>query len=899
MPLSPSLPGLVRRALCIFFAAVFFFWALTPPPARSLENAIEFSERTLPNGLRVVVAEDHAVPVVQTAIWYRFGANQEVPGKSGLAHALAHMMFSGTPYLSASGLDDLVTHLGATETATTANDYTVFRFLFPADKLELMMRVEADRMQHLLLDDAAWADERARLLAEYDADLNQPLTKLYAAVCKAASPAPVCALSALGTRQDIAGASAQDLRSYYQGYYAPNQATLVVTGDVRAADVFALATAAFGNIPRTEPPPPPLHSGLTAYDAHVSLSGDFPYEVVDLAFTAPGTRDPDGGAIRIIDSVINNKRSDFYKALVRSGYTVAYSTQLDQNEHSGLYHVFLVTAPEHSSSQARDAFADVMRTAQERGFPSDLIRAAKTAIARRATYARDSVTGLGERVGYAAAVEDVDNPADDDERLAALPESEVTAAARRYFGIPAVTGLLQPGKSPGGEPPQPPVASVTDDFSGRAPLGKVIEARWVRDALLKPVTLQTHVRPTAFYLDDGLRVLVQPVRTNPTVFIDGTVESSARFDKPGKEGTGAMVATLLGSGGQKYSADAARALADGLGATLNLGTDFNAHCRTQDWPKLVDVIADSLRHPSFAPADVDFVRGQTSSAVGERDSDPDYRASSDFQRLLLRPDDPTLREPTRQSIAAISRADLREYADAFIRPDLTTITVVGDVEPAEVRATLQAAFAGWNAHGPKPNVDPGPIPPVEPAARYVVTERRYVEAHLGMRAVARPNPDYPELDVIDELLGPDGGFDTRLMDQLRTKRGLVYGASSSLEADRFRGTLDIRLTAEPKKMNEAVEVLREQLDRLQNDPVGPFELDRAKTKIVAGGLVAEQSTETIAARVHELGMDRLPLDYEVNLPARYGRIDGADILRAAQEYVTPHALIEVYEGPRP
>jgi zinc protease len=891
-------PGLRRRALCIFAAVGIFFGALSPPPARALETAPEF-ERTLPNGLRIVVAEDHAVPVVETAIWYRFGANEEVAGKTGLAHALAHMMFRGTPYLSASGLDDLVTHLGASETATTANDYTVFRFLLPADKLELALRVEADRMQHLLLDDAVWAEEKARLLAEYDADLSQPLTKLYAQVCKAASPAPVCALSALGDRQDIADASAQDLRSYYQAYYAPNEATLVVTGDVKAADVFALATAAFGKIPRTARAPEPARSGLTAYDAHVSLTGDFPYEVVDLAFTAPGTRDPDGGAIAIIDSVVNNKRSDFYKALVRSGYTVAYSTQLDQNAHSGLYHVFLVTAPEHSSAQARDAFAGVMRTAQERGFPSDLIRAAKTAIARRATYARDSITGLGERVGYAAAVEGIDSPADDDERLAALPDSEVTAAARRYFGIPAVTGLLQPGKSRSGQPPQPPVTSVTDDFSGRAPLGKVIEARWVRQALLEPVTLQTHVRPTAFFLDDGIRVLVQPVHSNPTVFIRGTVESSPRFDPPGKAGTGAMVSTLLAAGSDKYSVDAQRAVVDDLGATLDLGTDFDGHCRVQDWPKLVDVIADSLRHPSFAPADVDFARRQTAGAVAERDSDPDYRANSDFQHLLLRPDDPTLREATRDSVESISRADLRAYANDFVRPDLTTITVVGDVEPADVRATLQAAFAGWNAHGAKPNVDPGPIPPVQAAARYVVTDRRYIEAHLGLRAVARVDSDFAELDVINELLGPDGGFDTRLMDQLRTKRGLVYGASSSLEADRFRGTLDIRLSAEPKKMNRAVEVVREQLARLQSDPVGPFELDRAKTKIVARALVAEQSTETIAVRVHGLGVDRLPLDYEVNLPARYDRIDGADILRAAQVYITPNALIEVYEGPRP
>jgi zinc protease len=897
--MPPPHAGLRRRAISFALTLGLLFAAVAAPPARSVENAIELSSRTLPNGLTIVVAEDHAVPVVQTAMWYRFGASEERPGKTGLAHALARMMFRGTHYLSAAGLDDMVTHLGAGETATTSNDYTVFRFMLPADKLELALRVEADRMQHLLLDDRAWSEEKASLLADYDADLGQPLSRLYAQVCKAASPAPVCALAALGERGDIENASAQDLRDYYQAYFAPNEATLVVTGDARASDVFALASAAFGSVPRTDRPPEPRHAGLFANDGHVSLSGDFPYEVVDLAFPAPGSNDRDGGAMQIIESVVNNKRSDFYKALIRSGYTIAYSTQLDQVAHAGLFHVFLVTAPGHSSEQARDAFSGVMHTAQEQGFPSDLVRAAKIAIARRATYARDSIAGLGERAGYAVALEGVADPADDDARIAALPDSEVTAAARRYFGTPAVTGLLQPGKSKDGNIPEPPLTTVSDDFSNRAPRGKVIEARWVRDALLQPVTLETHVHPTAFLLGNGLRVLVQPLHTNATVFVEGTVETSPRFDPPDKDGTGAMLATLLADGSAKYGLDAQHALVDDLGATLDLGLDFDAHSRTQDWPKLVDVIADSLEHPNLAQSDIEFVRKQTLTAVRERDSDPDYRANDDFQALLLRADDPALREPSIESVQSIGAADLHAYAQRYLRPDLTTITVVGDVDPADVRTVLQAAFGGWRASGQKPDVNPGFIPVTRAAARYVVTDRRYVEAHVGQRAVATGNPEYDELNVINELLGPDGGFDTRLMDQLRTKRDLVYGATSTLQADRFRGTLDIHLTAEPKKMSEAVEVLREQLVRLQNDPVGPFELDRAKTKIVARALVDEQSTQNIATRVHDLGLNRLPLDYEVTMPARYGRIDGADILRAANDHLTPHALIEVYEGPRP
>ncbi len=897
MPQLP--PGFRRRALCVAVAACTAAAIAARLPAGAAERAPAPSSLTLANGMRVVVVEDRAAPVVQTALWYRFGAADELAGKTGLAHALAHMMFRGTPELSDAGLADLVSRLGARATATTANDYTVFRFLLPANKLNVALRVEADRMQHLPLGDAAWSDEKAAVLAEYDADLRDPLTRLYAQVCKAASPTPVCGLSALGERDDIVRAGAQDLRAYYRAHYGPGAATLVVAGDVKAADVFALASAAFGAIPAGEARPGPVPASSSAGRRRVTLSGDLPYEVADLAFAVPGTCDPGGDAVRIVDAVAASERSEFHRVLIHGGRALAYWTQLDQNAHSGLFHVFLVAAPGRSAADAADAFAGVMRTAGELGFSSDLIRAAKTALAARAVYAGDSVATLGDRVGYAAAVEGIADPASDDARIAALPDSDVTAAVRRYFEVPAATGLLQPGRGNPAGAPSPPIASVSDDFGRRAPQGKPVQAPWAREALQGPLALASRVEPTAFLLANGIRVLVQPVRTNPTLFIQGTVESSPRFDPPSKEGTGAMLSALLSFGSANFAVDARDVLLDDLGATLHLGMDFDGHSRTQDWPALAAVIADALQHPNLAAADVEVVRSRMLGAVRERDRDPDDRANADFDRLLLRPDDPELREPSVESVRAVSAADLRAYAGRYLRPDLTTIAVVGDVDADGVRKTLQAAFGAWHATSPKPDLGSGSPPRSGGGARYVVAERSFVEAHLGQPALPRTSPDFYEFNVIDELLGTGGRPGTRLMDALRTKRDLVYGASSSLVADRFRGTLNVRFAADPKKTRQAVEVVREQLARFRDEPVDPFELERAKMTIVARDLVGQESTAAVALRVHDIGIDRLPPDYETTLAARYGRIGSTDILRVAREYLTPQSLVEVYEGPRP
>jgi zinc protease len=170
--------------------------------------------------------------------------------------------------------------------------------------------------------------------------------------------------------------------------------------------------------------------------------------------------------------------------------------------------------------------------------------------------------------------------------------------------------------------------------------------------------------------------------------------------------------------------------------------------------------------------------------------------------------------------------------------------------------------------------------------------------HLGERAVAHTSPDFYALDLINVILGAGGAYDARLMDDLVVKDQLAFSAASSLQTDRYRGTFDFDFVARPARVRDADARLRAELVRLQGDPVGPFELMRAKAKVVARSRVAEESTETIAERVETIGLDGLPLDFEATLPEKYGAVDGATILRIANEYLHPNALIEVDEGPR-
>ncbi|MDP9111680.1 MAG: insulinase family protein, partial [Candidatus Eremiobacteraeota bacterium] len=258
----------------------------------------------LGNGLRVVVVEDHAAPVVQTEMWYRFGSLDEIPGKTGLAHALEHMMFRGSGHISAGGLDDIVARLGATMNAETSYDATHFYFVMPADKYEVGLAIEADRMQHLQLEQSQWSIERGAVLNEIEGDQSSPFYTLLERVRAAAYPGEPNGRTPLGKRDDVARASAMDIGNYYRAWYAPNNATLMVAGDVGHAAVFAAAKRYFDAIPAKKLPPKHSARPAAARGAVVESDVPFPFEVLDLAYAIPGDSEPGEPAVSTLATLI-------------------------------------------------------------------------------------------------------------------------------------------------------------------------------------------------------------------------------------------------------------------------------------------------------------------------------------------------------------------------------------------------------------------------------------------------------------------------------------------------------------------------------------------------------------------------------------------------------------------
>ncbi|MFN2459578.1 MAG: M16 family metallopeptidase [Candidatus Velthaea sp.] len=892
-----------RRILAAVLAAAFVCCMPRAVPAvAAAGDALPAQLRTLGNGLRVVVLEDHAAPVVQVATWYRFGAAYETPGKTGLAHGLEHMMFRGTPALSAAGLDDLGARLGAQFNANTTNEFTHYYFVVPADRTDLMIHVEADRMAHLKLDQKDWAIEKQAVLQEWDQDYSNPIFKFLFGINEKLYPNSPLGKTALGVRADIVKSTAADLRKYYAEYYGPQNATLVVTGDVKAADVFASAQRWFGPLARrttraTRIAAPPAAQGQSA-----DISAEFPFEILDEAYALPGDNPQTEIALSsatLALSALQNERGPFRKALVDSGLTLGYFILPLTDRHASTAHALFIVAPGHTSAEVRAAYDATLQASLAAGIDADFIEAARRSAIASLTYARDSITGLGDAIGSGYVFPGDTDPAKAEAILRAIPVADVNAAARTYFSRPNVTGILKPTTTDPSKakPPSNISGGVSDNFSGRVPNGPVVQAAWVKAGIKKPLVLGSRVKPVSFTLPNGVRLLVQEVHSNPTVIISGNIRSSPVFDPAGKEGVGSIASTLLGYGSAKYDFAAQHKLADDLAAQISYGERFSAHGFSKDTAALIGTLADDVQYPLFPDNYFTLVKTQENANVARRALQPQYRSGRAFLEALYPPGDPALRQDTPESLTAISIDDVKSYASHYFRPDLTTIAVVGDVNTEDVHQRVAAAFGSWTATGPKPDPKLPPLPLPAPVRKIVEAPTIDDEVQLGSVALARTSPDYDAFRLMNSVLG-NGGFDSRLMQEVRTKRGLVYGISSSLNAGPDRGTFNISFRAVPAKANSALAVVQQQLRRLQREPVSATELDRQKTRLTAAAVIAEQSTFAIAGDVINIGTSDLPLDYYATFAGRFAKITPADIVRVAKTYLHPDHLVEVRTGPK-
>jgi len=854
---------------------------------------------TLANGLRVVIVRNELAPVVSTSVNYLAGSDQAPPGFPGTAHAEEHMMFRGSPGLSAEQLADIGSILGGDFNANTREGMTQYLFTVPAEDLDLALHIEALRMRAVLATEREWHNERGAIEQEVAQDLSEPGYVLFSKLRARMFAGTPYEHDALGTRPSFQKTTAQMLKNFHDTWYAPNNALLVIAGNVDPPSALAEVRRLFGAIPTKKLPPKPPLRLRAVQPTSLVVDTDQPSGTLMLALRTPGPRDADFAALEVLADVLNSRRFELY-GLVPKGRATGAEFAIEPLPEAGIAYAALTFTsgddPKALAAEVRTILARVARA----GVPEALVQAAKLQERAAAQLQRNSIPELASIWSEALALYGLDSPDEDLERIERVSVADVNRVASRYLDLDhAITGTMLPRGS--GAP-----VPVRGGFGGQESisLGEAHATAlpsWAQKALTRLEVPLSTLHPTVSRLPNGLTLIVQPEDVSDTVSVYGHIRNRPEKQEPqGHEGVAPLLDRLLTYGSERLDRVAFEEALDAIGAKARAGTDFSTQVLSEHFERAVELLADNELHPALPPAALEVIRGQLALSVAARNQSPGFLTQHSLRTALFPATDPSLRMSTPESVRTLTPATVRAYYQSVFRPDLTTMVVIGKVTPEAARATIEKYFGAWGAAGAASDIDL-PVTPDNPVSSIAVPDASRVQDRVILAqtlALRRADEDYYPLQLGNAVLG--GSFyATRLSIDLRKNAGLVYSVDSLLQAGRTRSVYLIEYASDPQNVVKAAALVARELTAMQQSAVGADELTRGKAYLVRQLPLSEAGITEIAQGMLGRSDLGLPLDEPTRAAQRFIALDAAAVQAAFRKWLRPQQLVRVSEGPPP
>jgi zinc protease len=877
------------------------FW---PPKALASGNETKPEQKnvlraTLDNGLRVVIVKNPLAPVVTTVVNYLVGSDEAPKGFPGMAHAQEHMMFRGSPGLSADQLANITASMGGMFDASTTQHVTQYYFVVPAEDLDVALHVESIRMRGALDTEKLWARERGAIEQEVAQDLSNPEYVFYTKLLEVLFKGTPYEHDALGTQSSFNKTTGAMLKKFFDTWYVPNNAVLVIVGNVQPEEVLSEVQRLFADIPAKKlPARPEVHlEPVTAQT--MRLNTDKSFGLVISAFRMPGYDSPDYAAAQVLEDVLDSRRGSLY-ALVPEGKALETDFQVSTLPKSGLGYA-LAAFPVGADTEALTSeLRKVLESVVADGVPADLVEAAKRHSITDIELEKNSVSGLAMAWSKALAVEGRQSPEDYVSAIKQVTVEDVNRVAKKYLDLAhSVTAILTP--KPSGKPVSAKGFGGRESFTPKE-VKHVKLPEWAEKSLERLSVPTSTLSPVVTVLPNGLKLIVQPETVSNTITVYGHVKNKPEMEMPaGQDGVQDVLDKLFAFGTTSMDRLTFLKALDDIGAYESAGTTFSLQVLSDRLDRGVQLLADNELHPALPPEAFATIRQQEAATVAGLLESPDYLAKRALKKAIYPKDDPSLRQATPATISSLTLDDVKNYYGKVFRPDLTTIVVIGDVTPDRAKEVVEKYFGGWkNPEGPRPETILPPVPPNGPATTAVpnssrVQDKVYLAESTGLK---RSDPDYYALELGNHVLG--GAFyATRLYKDLREKAGLVYFVESSFDVSQTRGVYIVEYACNPPNVLKARSIVERNLKEMQSTPVSDSELQRAKALLLREIPLSESSINSIAMGFIRRTQLDLPLDEPILAAHRYVALDAEQVKAAFKKWIRLGDLVQVTEGPTP
>lgn len=874
---------------------------------------IAFDKYTLPNGLQVILVEDKRLPLVAVNVWYHVGPANEAPGLAGFAHLFEHMMFAGSKHLPRGLADRLLEGAGATDSnGGTGYDSTSYYDTVPSNQLELALWVHADRMGYLLdvLDQKALTNQQDVVRNERRETVeNEPYGIVEEALNHALFPPehPYYA-SVIGSHADIQSAKLADVREFFMRYYGPNNASIVIAGDIDKVKTRALVAKYFGGLkrgpdvarPKIVTPPITAERRLTVPD-RVELAR------VYMGWLTPPAYQPDDAELAVAAQILaGGKSSRLYKSLVYERQ-IAQDVDADQDARA-LVSTFLVEVTAragHTPAELEKAIDAELAALREHGPTQQEVERAKRQIETAMLTSLEQLggDGLADQLNhYNQFTGDPGYLAKDIAQLRRITPGDVQRAVRTWLQPKhrvVVAGVPGEPKLPIDPPAPKPPKTAKGDKNGINPA----EAWRAKAPKAGPTPELKLPQGEAFTLPNGLTVIHHYNPALPLVSAELVIKGGADSNPIDLPGLAGFTAQVLTEGTAKRSAPQIADEIAQLGAFLEADSGTNASAVSllslrSTFAQAFDVMADVVLHPAFPSAEVERQRASRLGELMQQRDEAEAVASIAAAAALY-----GARHPygygqlgTEPAIRAVTRDDLAAFWRRHYVPGNAALVVAGDISRAELKALAESRFGAWRG-GEAPPFSPGTPAPTR--ARVVVVDKPGAP-QTALRLVAlgaeRKTAQFPALEVMNAAFG--GLFTSRINQNLREEKGYSYGVFSGFRYHRAAGPFSIAGSVRADVTGESVAELLREAGEMIDQPLRPAELLDARNAELLSLPNGFATNADIGASLAESFVFDLPLDYYGQLPAKLAAVTAEQVREAARRYLDPQRLIVVAVGDR-
>ena len=856
---------------------------------------LAYERFTLPNGLTVIVHEDRKAPVVAVSVWYHVGSKNEPTGKTGFAHLFEHLMFNGTENFDGEWFEPMQ-QVGATSlNGSTWLDRTNYFQTVPTPAVDLALWMESDRMGHLLgaITQDKLDNQRGVVQNEKRQGDNQPYGRvnynLYEGLFPQGHP---YRHSTIGSMEDLDAASLDDVHQWFRDYYGPNNAVIVLAGDIDTATARQKVERYFGDIP-AGPDVDTFKAWVPVRElnTHEIQHDEVPAVLTNRAWVVPPRSTRERALLDLTAAVLGRGRNSrlYLDLIYNRQLATSVSVGVTPFEIASVFDLSVVLNSGLDPSVASEAIDRVLGQYLEEGPTTEELERVVTGINA------SIVRGIEQVNGKASLFAEGELYADDPLFVAQYLEwvntatpAEIRDVARTYLR----RGWHQVDVMPAGSYAAAPSGV---DRSGGLPA--------------IPTDLPTLNFPEIHRttLSNGIEVVLAERRAVPVVEISIQFDAGYAADAGGKLGTAAFAMSMLDTGTRTRNALEIAAEAERLGANISAGSNLDASSislsaiKTELAPS-VELWADLIRNPVFAQEEIDRLRGRWIENIAQEKAEPVSLALRLLPPAIYGTGHayavPFTGTGTEPSIASIARDDLVAFKDTWLRPDIAKIFIVGDVTLTEITPLLERALRGWTApSAPQPvkNVANVALPA---SPRVILIDKPGSPQSFILAGHVAPGLGTERdlaIEAMNDVLG--GTFTARVNMNLRENKGWAYGAQTILQSAKGPRPFLVYAPVQTDRTGDSLAELIRELESIKTTrPVAADEMSRViagSTRELPGQF---QTAGAVLASLITSARYGRPLDYAATLTERYEALDLADLNGAAGEIVQPQSLIWIVVG---